>query len=281
MKHVLDIEDVDFNFLDQMSDKTLINFCQTSKYSQLLCQDQIIKDRIENYKYCLNFDITYFTFAQLNKIIDDINYPFIFYFESNDVYMHQKNVLVGNDPGDYLTIDATYDVGERHISGDIHFHQDYAQGDFTIEDVLKRFDDIENVQLDLNSMYNIYRKTGCDHELAKDKMIKHINLKYYKVLECKKSLEDVDKTKMFVKSIGYVYKKYYELHFLYLWFVTHCIIFGLESDTIGNFFDQFKNDFTIEDMDEHFFNSEEYHSVRDLMFDEINRYYESLINYFT
>lgn len=252
MKHVLDIEDVDFNFLDQMSDKTLVNFCQTSKYSQLLCRDEIIKDRIENYKYCLSFEITE---KNIKSLINQygLEYPYII-FEKND-----------DDACDAIIANSS--EGFRGIFLRVYTPVSFLPGRKMLD--ASEFNRVFNlkmnlkinyiIDIDLITRYNIYRKVGCDHETANDKILNHINIQYDKMLGLK-------------SAANYNYLIYFNLEETLLWFKIMCIFLGLTDEDIYN---------VDEEMDHDFLNSPEYKDIKENMLNDIDRYYDLLIDHFS
>lgn len=257
------------------------------------CQNEEIKD--ENYEHILNFEIRDLAPKQLKEMINNvgINYPFAFYIKSIPTYSHERNILICFSQNDNVDITAHLNIPTEYKTGALYMRENITDDEITIDDIFKRkwyfsrTAKIKNIELDFMSMYEIYENMGCDYELYKGKIIDHIRFRFDEAEDYKQKLDKMDYQENSLENIKNIYIEYYELNFLFLWFLTNCVILQLK-DSSFNFKTSLGNEvisqnaiqLSFDRVGKDFFNSEAYRKIKDNLFDEINEYYQLLTNYF-
>lgn len=236
------VPETDYLILQQMSDYDLINYCQTSDYAQELCYIPNIRKRIINYKKYLDFNVL--------DHLNNLNPPYLlskmqkFDYEYNDSdrYVLSYDFYIVKD--NYTLINYIADDTEDYGTIQVHITHD---DNFNLDDILE-----ENTSwgLDIHTIYTIMVQEGLQ-KYAKEYLINY--------LDNARNLESKDGFAGFFEAMG-----------LFYWFKINCMYLKLVNETI----ELVDEDFTLE-----YIQSQEAIDLKYRFINEIDLYYDLLINY--
>jgi hypothetical protein len=191
------IPEIDMHILDHMSDESLVQYVQTSKFSKELVQIPKINQRIETFKKYITFDI----FSVINENFDNIIYrPYILFKIKNQTY----NIKIFY-PDYYVSI--KYTMVDTNITLSINR---INQKSTILED-----DDLDaRFGFDINTLYMIYVHEGF-HKYAEKATQEYLDKQYNKMALYKNTLDG-----------------FFNLMGLYLWFKINCIFLYLTKDSL-------------------------------------------------
>jgi hypothetical protein len=242
MKSVFGFDDLDFMFLKHMTDFSMVNFCQTSKDALKLTENEHIKNRIKHFYNCLDYQI------------DDLRSVMIEHDITNPLYLftstwNDESIIVYTmDDDEYKMIYISHTLPDHPVTAHQTLDIDYCND----------FDSNYIKNVDILSLYNIYRKIGFDHDIAKYKIIKEIKEKH---------VEMYDKMEKLKHTVYYLYFLYFNLQKLLVWFKISCIALKLCEDKIEAY---------NKSISESYLKNEYKESE---VIEEINYYYELLIQF--
>lgn len=207
MKSVFGFDDLDFVFLKHMTDFSMVNFCQTSKDALKLTENDHVKNRIKNFYNCLDYQIVDFRSAMIEH---DITTPLYLF---TTTWADDCNIIYILDDNEYKIIYISHTLPDHFMTAHQNLDIDYCND----------FDSNYIKNVDILSLYNIYKKIGCDHDTAKYKIIKDIKEKHN---------EMYNKMEKLKHTVYYIYFLYFNLQKLLIWFKFSCIALKLCEDKI-------------------------------------------------